>query len=114
LAEDPNSVPPKIDDFAPKLRSLTDEVLFGDVWERPGLSKRDRSLITVAAIVALYRTEQMAPHMKLAVTNGLTVDELTEAITHLAFYAGWPNAITATRVAMGLFGGEHPPDGGSL
>ena len=109
---DPNAGPPSIANFAPKLRSLTDEVLFDDVWERPGLSKRDRSLITVAAIIALYRTEQMAPHMKLAVTNGLTVDELTEAITHLAFYAGWPNAMTAARVAMGLFEDEHAPGDG--
>jgi 4-carboxymuconolactone decarboxylase len=113
LAADPKSVPLSIDNFAPKLRSLTDDVLFGDVWERPGLSKRDRSLITVAAIVALYRTEQMAPHMKLAITNGLTVDELTEAITHLAFYAGWPNAITAARVATGLFGDVDSDGGGA-
>ena len=92
-----------IGDFAPKLVSLTDEVLFGDVWERPGLSIRDRSLVTVAALVALYRTDQMAGHMQRAVDNGLTVDELVEAITHLAFYAGWPNAMTAITTAKKLF-----------
>jgi 4-carboxymuconolactone decarboxylase len=92
-----------IGDFAPKLASLTDGVLFGDVWERPGLSKRDRSLVTVAALVALYRTDQMAGHMKRAVDNGLSVDELVEAITHLAFYAGWPNAVTAMTTAKKLF-----------
>ena len=92
-----------IGDFAPKLVSLTDDVLFGDVWERPGLSKRDRSLITVATLVALYRTDQMAAHMKRAIDNGVTVDELIEAITHIAFYAGWPNAMTAITTARQLF-----------
>jgi len=90
----PSTARQAIGDFAPKLVQLTDEVLFGDVWERPGLSKRDRSLITVAALVALYRTDQMAFHIGRALENGVTKDELTEAITHLAFYAGWPNAMT--------------------
>jgi 4-carboxymuconolactone decarboxylase len=81
-------------DLAPKLVELTDQVLFGDVWARPGLSPRDRSLITVAALVAGYRMGQMKSHLQLALSNGLTVEELVEAITHLAFYAGWPNAMT--------------------
>jgi 4-carboxymuconolactone decarboxylase len=85
------------------LVSLTDEVVFGDIWERPGLSKRDRSLITVSALVSLYRTEQMESHMRRAIDNGVTLDELIEAITHLAFYAGWPNAITAMTLARRLF-----------
>ena len=93
-------------DFSPKLVSLTDNLLLGDIWERPGLSKRDRSLITVAAIIALYRTDQMAAHMLRAIENGVTVDELTEAITHLAFYAGWPNAMTAITTAKQIFGSE--------
>jgi 4-carboxymuconolactone decarboxylase len=84
-----------IGDFAPKLVEVTDEVLFGDIWERPGLSKRDRSLVTVTALVALYRTDQISFHLRRALENGLTRDELIEAITHLAFYAGWPNAMTA-------------------
>jgi 4-carboxymuconolactone decarboxylase len=92
-----------IGDFAPKMVALTDDVLFGDVWERPGLSKRDRSLITVATLVALYRTEQMGSHMKRAIDNGLSVEELVEAITHIAFYAGWPNAMTAMTTARELF-----------
>jgi 4-carboxymuconolactone decarboxylase len=83
--------------------SLTDDVLFGDIWERPLLSKRDRSLITVATLVALYRTDQMASHMKRAIDNGLTVEELVEAITHIAFYAGWPTAMTALTTAKQLF-----------
>ncbi|MFD5329998.1 MULTISPECIES: carboxymuconolactone decarboxylase family protein [Actinomycetes] len=81
--------------LAPKLASLTDEVLFGDVWERPGLSPRDRSLITVAALVALCRENQMPGHFSRALDNGVQQDELVEIITHLAFYAGWPNAVTA-------------------
>jgi 4-carboxymuconolactone decarboxylase len=81
-------------ELAPKLVSLNNEVLFGDVWERPGLSKRDRSLITVSVLVSLYRTEQMGFHLNLAMENGLSRDELVEAMTHLAFYAGWPNAMT--------------------
>ncbi|MDR6504851.1 carboxymuconolactone decarboxylase family protein [Arthrobacter oryzae] len=84
-----------IGDVAPKLAQLTDDVLFGDVWARPGLSPRDRSLITVATLTALYRTGQLPSHLRLALSNGLTPDELVEAITHLAFYAGWPNAMTA-------------------
>jgi 4-carboxymuconolactone decarboxylase len=93
----------RIGDFAPKLVSLTDDVLFGDVWERPGLSKRDRSLVTVATLIALYRPEQMAAHMQRAIDNGVTVDELVEVITHVAFYAGWPSAMTAITMAKGLF-----------
>jgi 4-carboxymuconolactone decarboxylase len=81
-------------ELAPKLVSLTEEVLFADVWERPGLSKRDRSLVTVTALVSLYRTEQLPFHLNRALENGLSRDELVEAITHLAFYAGWPNAMS--------------------
>ena len=92
-----------IGDFAPKLVELTDDVLFGDVWERPGLSKRDRSLITVAALVALYRTEQLPGHLHRVIDNGVTEDELIEAITHLAFYSGWPTAMSAIVTAKKLF-----------
>jgi 4-carboxymuconolactone decarboxylase len=81
--------------FAPKLASLTDDVLFGDVWNRPELSHRDRSLITCAALVAMGKTEQMSFHFPRALANGVTKDELIELITHLAFYAGWPNASSA-------------------
>lgn len=86
-------------DFAPKLAELTDSVLFGDVWERPGLSKRDRSLATVSALVAMNRPDQLRSHLALAIQNGLTREELAEAMTHLAFYSGWPNAISAIAVA---------------
>jgi 4-carboxymuconolactone decarboxylase len=76
--------------IAPKLAELTDEVLFGDVWARPELSRRDRSLITVAALTALGRTDQLRSHLGLALDNGVTREELAELATHLAFYAGWP------------------------
>ncbi|WP_078590542.1 carboxymuconolactone decarboxylase family protein [Streptantibioticus cattleyicolor] len=89
------SAPGELRTIAPKLVDLTDDVLFGDVWERPGLSPRDRSLVTVSALTALYRGEQLGHHLGVALDNGLSVAELSEAITHLAFYAGWPNAMTA-------------------
>ena len=88
-----------IGDFAPKLAELTDRVLFGDVWERPELSKRDRSLATVAALVAMNRPDQLRFHLGRAVENGVTKEELIEVITHLAFYSGWPCAMTAILIA---------------
>lgn len=90
-------------DIAPTLAKITDEVLFGDVWERAGLSPRDRSLITVAALIALYRTNELPFHLKRALQNGVTKDELAEAITHLAFYSGWPTASTAITIARNIF-----------
>jgi 4-carboxymuconolactone decarboxylase len=89
--------------IAPKLSELTEQVLFGDVWERPGLSKRDRSLITVSALVALNRTEQLRFHIPRALANGVTREELIEIITHLAFYSGWPTAVSAALLAKELF-----------
>jgi 4-carboxymuconolactone decarboxylase len=92
-----------IGDFAPKLAELTDDVLYGDVWERPELSKRDRSLVTVAALIALNRPEQLRSHLIKTRENGVTQEELVETITHLAFYCGWPNAVTAINVAKEVF-----------
>ena len=86
--------------FAPKLMEVTDDVLFGDIWERPGLSPRERSLITVAALTALFRTNELPSHIKRARANGISKDELAELFTHLAFYTGWPSAITAVRSAI--------------
>ncbi len=90
-------------DVAPKLAQLTDDVLFADVWARPGLSRRDRSLVTVSALIAMNRPDQLRSHMALARQNGLTEAELVETLTHLAFYAGWPNAVTAAGVARDVF-----------
>jgi 4-carboxymuconolactone decarboxylase len=90
-------------DFAPGLVAFTDDVLFGQVWTRPELSPRDRSLVTVAALTAAGNTEQLTYHLGLARQNGATETELTEAITHLAFYAGWPKAMSAMAVAREVF-----------
>ena len=90
-------------DIAPKLAQLTDSVLFGDVWARPGLSQRDRSLVTVSALIAMNRPDQLRSHLARARANGVTRGEVVEAITHLAFYAGWPSAVTAVGVAREVF-----------
>jgi 4-carboxymuconolactone decarboxylase len=90
-------------DIAPRLTEITDDVLFDDVWQRPGLSPRDRSLITVAALVANYRTNELPFHLKKALENGVTRDEIVELITHLAFYSGWPTAGTAVGIARQVF-----------
>jgi 4-carboxymuconolactone decarboxylase len=92
-----------IGDFSPKLVELTDDVLFGDVWARPELSRRDRSLITVTSLITSSSLEQLPNHLRLALDNGLTETEITEAITHLAFYAGWPKAMSAIQVAKTVF-----------
>jgi 4-carboxymuconolactone decarboxylase len=92
-----------IGDIAPKLAAITEDVLFGDVWERPDLSKRDRSLVTCAALVATGKTEQMTFHFPRALENGVTQAELVEMITHLAFYVGWPNAMSAIAKTKELF-----------
>src|ERR1700694_3452436 len=92
-----------IGDIAAKLAELTEQVLFGDIWERPGLSKRDRSVITVASLVALNRTEQLRFHLQRALENGVTKDEIVELITHLAFYSGWPTAMSAMLMAQDVF-----------
>jgi 4-carboxymuconolactone decarboxylase len=103
MAKEPSAAQRAIGDIAPKLAQLTDDVLFGDVWARPGLSPRDRSLITVAALVALYRGNELPGHLRRALANGVTQDELIELITHLAFYAGWPSAMSAARAAKDVF-----------
>jgi 4-carboxymuconolactone decarboxylase len=92
----------------PRVIELTETLLYPDIWERPGLSKRDRSLITVAALVATYRPEQLESHTKRALANGVTREEISELITHLAFYAGWPSAMSAARVVKQVFEEKKP------
>ncbi len=99
MSKEPSAAQKMIGDFAPKLVDLTDSVLFGDVWERSDLSKRDRSLATVAALIAMNRPDQLRFHLTYAVQNGMKKEELIEVITHLAFYAGWPSAMSAIMVA---------------
>lgn len=101
MSDTPNRHP--FADVAPALADYTEKVLFGEVWKRPALSPRDRSLITVATLVALYRTNELPFHIKRALENGVTRDELTELITHLAFYAGWPTASSAVSIARKVF-----------
>ena len=93
-------------DLIPQLGKLRDEVLFGDVWEQPELSKRDRSLATVAVLIALYRTQELKGHMVRAIENGVTKEELYGLITHQAFYSGWPTAVNAGRVALEVLEGQ--------
>ena len=100
---EPSGAQKMFGEFAPKLAQLTDDVLFGDVWERPELSPRDRSLVTITALVAGGNSEQLSYHISLGRKNGLTEDEIKEAIIHLAFYTGWPKAITAIMIAKAPF-----------
>ncbi|BBH19240.1 4-carboxymuconolactone decarboxylase [Paenibacillus baekrokdamisoli] len=93
-------------DFAPKIVELTDDVLFGDIWRRKELSPRDRSLITVSSLITGGNTQQLKSHLNLAKQNGLSEEELIEIMTHLAFYAGWPKAMTALTVAKEIFSKE--------
>ena len=95
-------------EIAPRLAELSTQVLFGDIWERPGLSKRERSLITVAALTALYRTDQLRSHVRRALANGVTKEEIGEVITHMAFYGGWPTAANAVQVAKQVFDEAGP------
>ena len=90
---------PTMADMSPHFAGITQNILFGDVWEQPNLSKRDRSLITVAALTALYRTDQLKAHVRRALDNGVTPDEIIAVIEHMAFYAGWPTAANAFNVA---------------
>jgi 4-carboxymuconolactone decarboxylase len=102
--KEPSAAQKLIGDYAPKLVELTDDVLFGDVWARPELAPRDRSLITCAALITNGSTEQLRGHLARAKANGVTEAELTEVIIHLAFYAGWPRAMSAVIVAKEVFG----------
>jgi 4-carboxymuconolactone decarboxylase len=103
MAKEPSRGRKAYGDIAPALADLSDRVLFGEVWERPGLSKRDRSLITVASLVALYRTNELPGHVRRALANGVSRDELVELVTHLAFYGGWPVANSAIPVLRKAF-----------
>ncbi len=103
MSDEPNTARKAFGDVAPALAEITDKVLFGDVWKRPGLSPRDRSLVTVASLVALYRTNELPFHLNRALENGVSREELIELITHLAFYSGWPTASTALTIARRVF-----------
>ena len=117
MAKEPPKEPPKappsakrdrIKAFTPALVDYTNDVVYGDLWERKGLSKRDRSLITVAALTAMCRSDQLKGHIERALGNGVTKEEIGEIITHLAFYAGWPAAMTAGTIARKIFDARKP------
>lgn len=103
MADEPTGARQSFGDIAPALAEISDKVLFGDVWERPGLSPRDRSLVTITSLISLYRVNELPFHLKKALANGMTRDEIVETITHLAFYAGWPPAMTALQIARTAF-----------
>ena len=101
-----SSAPSAMQEVSPHLAEITDRVLWGDLWEHPALSKRDRSLVLVGVLTALYRTEQLRGHIGRALDNGVTKDELGEIFLHMAFYGGWPVAVNALRVAKDVFDGK--------
>ncbi len=107
ILDNPNICKEAFGDIAPGLAAITDEVLFQNVWKRPELKPRERSLITCATLIALGRPEELRHHLGIALSNGLTKEELIEVITHLCFYAGWPAGMTALGVAREvLYGGK--------
>ena len=103
MTDEPTNARKSFGDIAPHLAEITDKVLFGDVWENSALSLRDRSLVTITSLISMYRVNEMPFHLKRALENGVTRDEITGAITHLAFYAGWPPAMTALQIAREIF-----------
>jgi len=103
MSEEPINARKSFGDIAPHLAEMTDKILFGDVWENTSLSPRDRSLVTITSLISLYRHNELPFHMKKAMENGITKDEIIATITHLAFYAGWPPAMTALQVARKVF-----------
>lgn len=98
MAVKPNPSREAVRGVVPRMIELSEEVIYGDIWERPNMSKRDRSLFVIAALIATYRPEQLKGHIGRGLDNGLTKDEIAETITHLAFYSGWPASMTAARV----------------
>ena len=103
MAVTPSPARERVRGTVPKMIELSETVIYGDIWERPGLSKRDRSLVVVATLIATYRPEQLRGHLERALDNGVTKDEIAEIITHLAFYSGWPASMTAARITTEVF-----------
>ena len=102
----PSAARDRINPYFPALVKDTNDIIYGDIWERPGLSKRDRSIVTVAALVATHRPMQLETHIKRALDNGVTKEEIAEIVTHLAYYAGWPAAMTAAQTAVDVYESE--------
>jgi 4-carboxymuconolactone decarboxylase len=104
MVEEPTNARKSFGDITPQLAEITDKVLFGQVWADPALSPRDRSLVTITSLISLYRINELPFHLGKALENGLTREEIVAIITHLAFYAGWPPAMTALQIARKTFG----------
>jgi len=92
----------KLRPVVPKLVELIDQTVYGDLWERPELSKRDRSLATVSALVAMRQMDQLRSHLEKALDHGVTAQEISELLTHLAIYAGFPASLSAALIAKPL------------
>jgi len=103
MSQEPTNARNAFGDIAPHLAEITDKVLFGDVWENPALSPRDRSLVTITSLISLYRVNELPFHLKKALENGVAREEIVATITQLAFYAGWPPAMTALGIARKVF-----------
>jgi 4-carboxymuconolactone decarboxylase len=103
MAIEPNLAQNVFGDVTPALADYTEKVLFGDLWQRPNLSPRDRSLVTISCLISMYRMNEVPTHLKIALENGLTKDEIAEAVTHLAFYAGWPAANSTVSIMRRIF-----------
>ncbi|BAW80280.1 4-carboxymuconolactone decarboxylase [Candidatus Nitrosoglobus terrae] len=103
MKEEPQNARNSFGDIAPHLAEITDKVLFRDVWENSALSPRDRSLVTITSLISLYRVNELPFHLKKALENGITREEIIATITHLAFYAGWPPAMTALTITRKVF-----------
>lgn len=103
MSTEPTNARKSFGDTAPQLAEITDKILFGQVWADPALSQRDRSLVTITSLIALYRVNELPFHLKKAMENGMTQEEIIATITHLAFYAGWPPAMTALDIAKRVF-----------
>jgi 4-carboxymuconolactone decarboxylase len=103
MADEPTGARKSFGDIAPTLAEISDKLLFGTIWERAELSPRERSLVTISSLIALYRTNELPFHLNKGLENGLTKEEIVEVITHLAFYSGWPTAMTALQIARKTF-----------
>ncbi len=103
MSDEPSDARKSFGDIAPDLAEITDKILFGDVWADRALSPRDRSLVTITSLISLYRSNELPFHLKKALANGLTKNEIVAVITHLAFYSGWPTAMTALKIARTVF-----------
>jgi 4-carboxymuconolactone decarboxylase len=105
----PSTLPPvkEIQMVAPALEHYTQDLLLGDVWKRPGLSPRDRSIVTIAVLVAKNQPAELPFYLNRALDNGVKPGEIAEIITHLAFYSGWPNAMAAVNAAKPVFAERH-------